>query len=97
MPVWFDIVSVEVIVQTLDDNYTPPNTETSAAAAAAAANVEPNTSIEDHENIVTSYKELIRDQVSTVQSVTLKLQVVICVGHCITGSKEEISRVREIT
>jgi len=51
---------IEVIVQALDDNYTPPNTETSASAA---NNVEPNTSIEDHENIVTSYKELIRDQV----------------------------------
>lgn len=60
---WFTTVLcfIEVIVQALDDNYTPPNTETSAAAA---NNVEPNTSIEDHENIVTSYKELIRDQVN---------------------------------
>ena len=48
---------VEVIVQTLDDNYSPP------VESASAANVEPNTSIEDHESIVTSYKELIRDQV----------------------------------
>lgn len=49
---------VEVIVHTLDDNYSPP------AEAASATNVEPNTSIEDHESIVTSYKELIRDQVA---------------------------------
>ncbi|XP_065910290.1 general vesicular transport factor p115-like [Dysidea avara] len=64
----------EVIVQTLDDNYTPPNTETSAAAAAAAANVEPNTSIEDHENIVTSYKELIRDQDTALLEAKKKYQ-----------------------
>jgi len=57
-------VCTEIIVQALDDNYTPPNTETSAAAA--AANAEPNTSIEDHESIVTSYKELIRDQVGVI-------------------------------
>ena len=49
---------VEIIVQTLDDNYSPP------VESASAANVEPNTSIEDHESIVTSYKELIRDQVT---------------------------------
>ena len=48
---------IEVIVHTLDDNYSAP------LEAAPAANVEPNTSIEDHESIVTSYKELIRDQV----------------------------------
>ena len=48
---------VDVIVHTLDDNYSPP------AETASAANLEPNTSIEDHESIVTSYKELIRDQV----------------------------------
>jgi len=53
---------VEVIVHTLDDNYSLP---VEAAAATAAANVEPNTSMEDHESIVTSYKELIRDQVAT--------------------------------
>lgn len=48
---------LEVIAHTLDDNYVPP------VESASTANVEPNTSIEDHESIVTSYKELIRDQV----------------------------------
>ena len=45
---------VEIIIQTIDDDHSPP---------VESANVEPNTSIEDHESIVTSYKELIRDQV----------------------------------
>ena len=48
---------VEIIIQTLDDDHSPP------VESSSAANVEPNTSIEDHESIVTSYKELIRDQV----------------------------------
>ena len=48
---------VEIIIQTLDDDHSPP------LESSSAANVEPNTSIEDHESIVTSYKELIRDQV----------------------------------
>jgi len=48
---------VEIIIQTIDDDHSPP------VESSSAANVEPNTSIEDHESIVTSYKELIRDQV----------------------------------